>query len=460
MIAGRSLESWLDSHPLLADVMALRETAWFNPGVAPVREGLCDAGLTAAHLEEASARFSRFAPYIARVFPETAPSGGVIESALRPAPALQAALGERHGLFLPGALWLKTDNSLPISGSIKARGGVHEVLRHAERLALQGGLLRPGDDYAVLDTGAARSYFARRRIAVGSTGNLGLSIGTMGAALGFQVTVHMSADARRWKKDRLRSLGVTVVEHASDYTAAVARGREEAAADPDCWFVDDEKSVDLFLGYAVAAERLKAQLAAENIVVDARHPLFVYLPCGVGGGPGGVTFGLKLAFGDHVHCLFAEPTRSPCMFLGLYTGLHDQASVCDFGLDNATIADGLAVGRASGFVCRAMRRLVDGCYTVSDAELYRALALVERCENVLLEPSAAAGVGGIMHVLAEQQGYRVRSGLDGEAMAQAAHIVWATGGGMAPREEADAWLAEGRRLLAGEGCARAQGHSQ
>ncbi len=50
--------------------------------------------------------------------------------------------------------------------------------------------------------------------------------------------------------------------------------------------------------------------------------------------------------------------------LGVYTGLHDEISVQDFGISNATVADGLAVGRPSGFVGRAMQRLVDGYLTV------------------------------------------------------------------------------------------------
>jgi D-serine dehydratase len=442
MILGKTLESWLHSRPLIGELMALRETSWFNPGVAPASEALGDVGLTAADVADASVRLSRFAPYIMRAFLETACSGGVIESAIQPLPALQAALSQRYGVKLDGAMLLKMDSHLPISGSIKARGGVYEVLKHAETLALAGGLLQFGDDYALLDSDEARAFFGRYRIAVGSTGNLGLSIGIMGAKLGFQISVHMSADARQWKKDKLRAHGVTVVEYASDYSAAVAEGRRMAASDPACHFVDDENSADLFLGYAVAAERLKAQLAAARIIVDAGHPLFVYLPCGVGGAPGGVAFGLKLVFGDAVRCIFAEPTHSPSMFLGVYTGLHDKVSVQDFGIDNVTAADGLAVGRPSGFVGKAMQRLVDGYYTVSDEELFCLLALMERSEGVHLEPSALAGVPGIARVLGERQGYRARLGLNGKSLAQATHLAWATGGGMTPPEEMDAYLAQ------------------
>ncbi|MFG0631065.1 D-serine ammonia-lyase [Pseudomonas sp. xss_2] len=448
MILGSTLEQWYARFPLIRDLVALQQTTWFNPGVVPTPQALVDVGLTAADVADASARLTRFASYLQRVFPETQSSGGIIESDIMPLTQLQPLLGERYGQTLTGALWLKRDSHLPISGSIKARGGIYEVLKHAEDLALAAKLITLDDDYALLDSERARALFGQYKIAVGSTGNLGMSIGIMGAALGFQVTVHMSADARQWKKDTLRAHGVTVVEYASDYSVAVAQGRQQAEADPGCHFVDDENSVNLFLGYSVAAERLKLQLAAANIRVDAQHPLFVYLPCGVGGAPGGVAFGLKLAFGDAVHCIFAEPTHSPCMLLGVYTGLHDQVSVQDFGIDNVTAADGLAVGRASGFVGKAMQRLLDGFYTVSDEEMYSLLALMERSEGLRLEPSALAGVPGIARVLAEQQGYLARLGLDRQAMANATHLVWATGGNRVPDDEMQAYLAKGRELLA------------
>ncbi|KKO61994.1 D-serine dehydratase [Janthinobacterium sp. KBS0711] len=439
MLPTSAIAALREKFPLITELMALQPLSWFNPGIAPAAEGLNDVGLTADDVAQASARLARFAPYLAKAFPETQASGGIIESPVVPLPAMQAALGLASSMT-SGQLWLKQDSHLPISGSIKARGGIYEVLKHAETLALDAGLLREGDDYSLLASDAVRAFFGQYAIAVGSTGNLGLSIGIMSARLGFRATVHMSADARQWKKDKLRGHGVTVVEYATDYSVAVEAGRKQAENDPTCHFVDDENSHDLFLGYAVAGQRLKAQFAAKNVTVDAQHPLFVYLPCGVGGGPGGVAFGLKLAFGDDVHCIFVEPTHSPCMLLGVYTGLHDGISVQEIGIDNLTAADGLAVGRPSGFVGRAMQRLIDGYATVSDEDLYRLLATLEQTEQLRLEPSAVAGFAGIPAVLAAPQ-YQPH-------LETATHLVWGTGGSMVPEAEMSAYVARGRALLA------------
>ncbi|QCR38261.1 D-serine ammonia-lyase [Nissabacter sp. SGAir0207] len=436
------IDALIKQTPLVRELILLNEVNWFNPDTLPAKEGLPHVGLTRHEVEEAAARLQRFAPCLALAFPETAPAGGIIESPVVPIPTMQRALSRQAPLG--GALWLKKDSHLPVSGSIKARGGLYEVLVHAEKLALEAGLLNLNDDYACLLSPAFRDFFGQYRIAVGSTGNLGLSIGIMGARLGFHVTVHMSADARQWKKDKLRAHGVEVKEYAQDYGVAVAHGRQAAEGDPRCFFIDDENSRTLFLGYAVAGLRLRQQFAGLGVRVDADHPLFVYLPCGVGGGPGGVAFGLKLAFGDHVHCFFAEPTHSPCMLLGMSTGLHDALSVQEIGIDNKTAADGLAVGRASGFVGRAMIGLTDGCYTLSDQTMYDLLRLLSDSENIQLEPSALAGMAGPQRICAAGE-YQQQHQLGADQMANATHLVWATGGGMVPEAEMRAYLAQRAR---------------
>ncbi|UIP29984.1 D-serine ammonia-lyase [Photobacterium sp. TLY01] len=428
-------------HPLLNQLIALEEVCWFNPAVTCVSEALPYVGLDVQDIQDASDRLARFAPFLALAFPETAKTHGFIESELVDIPAMKQCLEAHYGTEIAGRLMLKKDSHLPISGSIKARGGIYEVLAHAEKLATEAGLLSVSDDYSQLYSDTFRDFFRQYSIAVGSTGNLGMSIGIMSAKLGFSVSVHMSADARAWKKQKLREHGVNVVEYEQDYGVAVEKGRKEAEKDPRCFFIDDENSRTLFLGYSVAGERLKKQFEAQGITVDDKHPLFVYLPCGVGGGPGGVAFGLKMAFGDHVHCIFAEPTHSPCMLLGVHTGLHDAISVQDIGLDNLTAADGLAVGRASGFVGRAMERMLDGYFTLSDAHMYRLLGQLAHSEGIELEPSALAGMPGPVHV-SRAHDYAVRMRLDQQKMRNATHLVWATGGGMVPPEEMASYLAK------------------
>ncbi|CAE6899400.1 Belongs to the serine threonine dehydratase family. DsdA subfamily [Vibrio sp. B1FIG11] len=430
--------------PLVERLIGLEEVVWFNPNITTLEEGLPYVGLGAANIKDASERLKRFAPYLMKAFPETAASNGIIESNVVEIDKMKSCLEAQYGTQILGRLMLKKDSHLPISGSIKARGGIYEVLTHAEKLAIEAGLLSESDDYSKLFSEEFRQFFQQYSIAVGSTGNLGMSIGIMSAKLGFSVSVHMSADAREWKKNKLRSHGVNVVEYEQDYGVAVEQGRKEAEKDPTCFFIDDENSQTLFLGYSVAGERLKQQFDDMGIIVDTEHPLFVYLPCGVGGGPGGVAFGLKMAFGDHVHCIFAEPTHSPCMLLGVHTGLHDDIAVQDLGIDNITAADGLAVGRASGFVGRAMERLLDGYYTITDERMYHHLGELSELEDIRLEPSALAGMIGAVHV-SQDQAYQARMQFSEDKMKNAIHLVWATGGGMVPEAEMSAYLAKSGR---------------
>ena len=294
-------------------------------------------------------------------------------------------------------------------------------------------MLKEGESYEKFALPEFKEFFSRHSIHVGSTGNLGLSIGIISAALGYNVTVHMSMDAKQWKKDLLRQKGVNVVEYASDYSEAVKRGRKLAEEDPMSYFVDDENSVNLFLGYSVAAKRLKKQLEETGVSVDSGHPLLVYIPCGVGGAPGGVTFGLKQVFGDNVYCFFEEPVQAPCMLLGVMTGLHNDICVQDIGLSGKTEADGLAVGRPSKFVGKTIAPMLAGEFTVEDEKLYRFMGALKETEDIFIEPSSCAAFMGPAKICSSKEGkqFLKEHGLE-DKMEHAAHIAWATGGRLVP----------------------------
>lgn len=444
-VCGQTIKDWVKEFPMLGSLIKEEEIFWANPHYSHKEVNQIQIGKK--EVEEAEARMQRFAPYLAKAFPVTEAQKGLIESPLISISQMQEFLEGLFRVNIPGRILLKEDNLLPIAGSIKARGGIYEVLKHSEDLALENQLLTLQDDYSMLLSEDFKRFFANYSIAVGSTGNLGLSIGLMSSRLGYQVSVHMSADAKQWKKDLLRSQGVNVIEYNSDYSKAVEEGRNAAQTDPRCYFIDDENSRDLFLGYAVAAGRLKKQLENMKILVDKEHPLFVYLPCGVGGGPGGIAFGLKQIFGESVHCFFAEPTHSPCMLLGLITGLHNQVAVQDFGIDNLTEADGLAVGRPSGLVSKAMENRLSGSYTIQDDLLYVLLNALNEIEQIQLEPSALAGMIGPVRLVQTKTGkdYLSRHNVTAN-MNKATHIVWATGGSLVPSQIMAEYIAVGKKL--------------
>lgn len=426
------LKIWLEKEPIINKIVSLEETIWLNPHYCSYNDIQSSLLISDEQIEDAELRLKRFAPFIMKCFEETSTRNGIIESPLTEIPNMQKELENIYHTKIPGRLFLKQDSHLAIAGSIKARGGIYEVLKHTEDLAFQHGILKESDDYSILASEKCRKFFQQYTVQVGSTGNLGLSIGIMSAAIGFHVIVHMSTDAKQWKKDLLRSKGVEVIEYSSDYSKAVEEGRKLSDANPNSYFVDDENSINLFLGYAVAAKRLKQQLDEQHITIDEQHPLIVYLPCGVGGAPGGVAYGLKRIFGDLVHCFFIEPVTAPCMVLGMATQLHEKICVQDFGISGITHADGLAVGRPSGFVGNIMKHLLSGEFTISDAMLYEHLRELNSSEQIQIEPSACAGFTGPIHLLDYQDSKQYVSKQIGDNIKNCIQIVWATGGSLVP----------------------------
>ncbi|ANU27923.1 D-serine ammonia-lyase [Planococcus versutus] len=437
----QQLNDWISCNPLLKPIMNLESVVWLNPKLQKLAD-MTDLPVNLADMEKAEQLWQRFAPFLAAQFQDTAKVNGIVESPLREVARMKEQLNKQFEGEIEGRLYLKCDNELPIAGSIKARGGVYEVLHHAEKLAEKAGIISSQQSYEQFSSQKFKQFFSQYSIGVGSTGNLGLSIGIISAKLGFQVSVYMSSDAKAWKKELLREKGATVVEFKGGFSEAISAGRSETLAKPGAYFVDDEKSKHLFLGYSVAAFRLKQQLTDQNIQVDAKHPLFVYLPCGVGGAPGGIAFGLKQVLGDAVHCFFVEPTHSPAVLIGLMTGEKEKVCVQDFGINNVTEGDGLAVGRPSSFASSISEKTVSGMYTIEDQELFFLLALLANSEEIFVEPSATAGLLGPLKVQASDYAQANKI-----PMNTATHIVWATGGALVPKEEMDAFYQRGNKNL-------------
>lgn len=417
----------VNNKKLFNEIVSLKPVVWNNSNIKSSSEGLELTSIGTEAIYEAEKRFIRFAPLIKKLFPET--EDGIIESPLIEIASMKKKIEEVYKTNINGKLFLKCDNLLKVAGSVKARGGIYEVLKHTEELAIKEGLLNEWEDYSIIAGDDFKNFYSNYNIAVGSTGNLGLSIGIISAALGFKVTVHMSRDAKKWKKELLRSKGVKVIEYEDDYSKAVEQGRKQCEGNKRAYFIDDENSLDLFMGYSVAALRLKEQLDRLGIEVDNKHKLKLYLPCGVGGAPSGITFGVKHIFGDNACCYFVEPTHSPCMVLGQVTGKYSSMHVNEYGIDNKTEADGLAVGSPSKLASKVVEYLVDGEYTIHDNEMFKLLVMLKDSENIKLEVSAASSLKGPALFNSNSEDI---------------HIAWATGGLFLPENLYEAAYIRGK----------------
>jgi D-serine dehydratase len=408
------------ANPLVARLRDRLPALWLRPRGGLPR--IDQTPITPEEIRDAEQRLDRFRPVLAALFP-AASWDGRIRSALLEYP--------RQPDLPP--LLVKADHDLPMTGSVKARGGVYELLCRVEAVALAEGLVKRGAPLTPLLTPAAKALFSKHRIVVASTGNLGFSIGLVARAFGLEAEVHMSHDAKTWKKERLRRTGANVIEHPVDYTETVARARASASASGS-YFIDDESSRLLFVGYTTAAAELAGQLDERGLKVSTDTPLVVYLPCGVGGAPGGITAGLKTIYGDAVRCVFVEPVASACVLAALAVGDGSPVSVYDIGLDNDTIADGLAVPVASKLVMSSVGASIDAAVAVTDAAM---LDWVRRAWNearLRLEPSAASGFAAVPLFL------EAARKTDAPLPPGAIHIVWTTGGSQLPEDQFTALL--------------------
>ena len=156
----------IEQDATLKEIAEQKETLWVNPKFLPfeMTDAVCQLVVSDADIADAEARLERFAPFIRKCFPETECTNGIIESPLKPIPEMQKGLIEATGSPISGNLFLKMDSHLAVAGSVKARGGIYEVLKHAEDLAIAAGKLNVTDNYEKLCSDEMRAFFNQNTV--------------------------------------------------------------------------------------------------------------------------------------------------------------------------------------------------------------------------------------------------------------------------------------------------------
>jgi threonine dehydratase len=263
-------------------------------------------------------------------------------------------LGARAG----GRVFVKPE-TLQRTGSFKFRGAVNTVLQIAESQ-------RPAGVVAF------------------SSGNHAQGVAAAAAAFGLPATIVMPKDAPASKIEGTRRLGARIVfyDRLSDDREAIARA---IVAESGATLIQPFDNAMVVAGQGTIGLEIAADAKAQGVALDA-----VITPCGGGGLVTGVALALSGA-SPKTQVFGVEPERFDGMRLSLAAGERRQAPGGALSIADALMAP------APGHIPFAIaKEHLAGVFTVSDAELERAVSFAFQRLKLVVEPGGAAALAALL----------------------------------------------------------------
>jgi threonine dehydratase len=282
-------------------------------------------------------------------------AGAVHDAARRIAPHIvrtplvrSAALSARAG----GDVYLKLETA-QTTGSYKLRGALN-----------------------VLSTLSADAR--ERGVVASSAGNHGMGVALAAKSLGIRARIYVPATAPDVKKSGIRALGAELDDSQPDYDAAMSKamafGRESGRT-----FVNPCAGATLLAGQGTVALEIVADLPDVRTVV---------INVGGGGLLGGCASLLRREHPD-VRIVGAQSVNTDAMARSL-----EARRVVEIE-NRPTLADGLA-GQIDAEALEIGQQSLDDMMLVTEEEIERAIAFLQREHDVRSEGAGACGVAAIL----------------------------------------------------------------
>ena len=299
--------------------------------------------------------------------PEIEAAAAVVYRAFQATPQYRwALLSERLGTDC----WVKHENHTPV-GAFKIRGG----LCYFDQLACRGAL--------------------PRAIVSATRGNHGQSIGWAAGTHGIPCRIVVPLGNSVEKNAAMRALGVTLIEHGTDFEDS----REHAmrlAAQTGCHMVPNFHPA-LMLGVSTYWWELFRAVPQLDVV---------YVPIGLGSGACGA-IAAKLALRHRARIVGVVSSLAPTYADSLAVGHVVSAPV------STVLADGMAVRLADGGALAILSRHLDHVVQVSDAEVAQAMRDLYTDTHNVAEGAGAASFAAAMQERTQLRGQVVGTTLCG-----------------------------------------------
>ncbi len=258
--------------------------------------------------------------------------------------------------FLSAALdadvHLKREDTLP-TGAFKVRGGITLGARLDEE-------------------------FRDRGLIAASTGNHGQSVAYAGRTFDVPVTIAVPDDPNPGKVRSMERFGTTVVERGESYDVA-REWAEKRAAEEGYRYVHSANEPDLIAGVGTAGLEVLDDLPEVDVV---------YTP--VGGGSGAAGYCLTLGAIADADVIGVQAAGADAVYRGFHEGHLDPGDGTD------TTAEGIASHVPFALTMAVMRERLADLETVTDAEIWDAVAETFHGENLAVEGATGAAVAAVL----------------------------------------------------------------
>ncbi len=219
---------------------------------------------------------------------------------------------------------------------------------------------------------------ADKGVITASSGNHGAAVAHAATRLGIESTVVMPEDAPQSKKNAVRGYGAEVQLHGryADERKEFAR---RLAVKEGLTYIDSTDDEGIIAGQGTLALEIIDELDEVDVIVG---------PIGGGGLMSGVSRAAKLKAPD-VQVIGVEPDNSACMYASVEAGVPVEVEV-------DTVADGLRTKKPGSVPVEYISSSVDRFHQVSDALIIDSVILALQRTKLLLEPSAAVSLAGVL----------------------------------------------------------------
>ena len=268
-----------------------------------------------------------------------------IESALEPAPALSARIGN--------SVFLKREDTQPVF-SFKLRGAYNKMVRLSDDARARG-------------------------VICASAGNHAQGVALAARRLGCHALVVMPTTTPSLKVGAVRALGGEVVLHGDSFSDAYAHALE-LEAERGLTFVHPFDDPDVIAGQGTVAMEILRQ---HQEPIDA-----IFVAVGGGGLVSGIAAYIK-AVRPEIRIVGVQMNDSDAMLQSVRAG--KRVELADVGL----FSDGTAVKRVGAETFRLARELVDEWVVVDTDAACAAIKDVFEDTRSILEPAGALGVAAI-----------------------------------------------------------------